>query len=103
MFKAIFVLSCICAVSFAFPQDSDQQAKLLSDTFADDGAGNIAYAFETSNSIKTDVKGQLKDADSGDGNTIKVITMKGSYSYTAKDGTPITVEWEADENGKKNF
>ena len=24
---------------------------------------------------------------------------RGSYSYTAPDGTPITVNWVADENG----
>jgi len=27
------------------------------------------------------------------------VVRSGSYSYTAADGTPISVSWTADENG----
>lgn len=104
MFKLITItlLSTVC-ICRAYPQNAansaDAQATLLSNTFADDGAGNFNFAFETSNGIKEQAQGQLKDITvptydasgqkTGEGPS-KGETQQGSYSYTAPDGTPIT-------------
>lgn len=110
MFKFIAVASLLIAYTCALPQGgqpgADATATLLSNTFADDGAGNFNFAFETSNGIKEQASGQLKDITvpvfdasgqkTGD-QPGKGEVQSGSYSYTAPDGTPITVQWIADE------
>ena len=124
MFKFIAIAIAITCIFYtnAFPQAStkapakaspaaasaDAQATIVSSSFTDDGAGNFAYAYETSNTIKANAKGQLKDisipagADASAASTGKGEVQEGSFSYTAPDGTPITVTWIADENGE-NF
>jgi hypothetical protein len=101
MLKLLAVLS-IVYVCHARPQQqssADAQATLVSNTFADDGAGNFNFAFETSNGIKEQASGQLKDItvptyDEGGQKTgdqqSKGEVQTGSFSYTAPDGTPIT-------------
>lgn len=102
MLKLLAVLS-IVYVCHARPQQSapgaDAQATLVSSTFADDGAGNFNFAFETSNGIKEQASGQLKDVQvptfdasgqkTGD-QPGKAEVQTGSFSYNAPDGTPIT-------------
>ncbi|XP_070506386.1 endocuticle structural glycoprotein SgAbd-5-like [Chironomus tepperi] len=112
MFR-FFVATLLVAYVYALPQQAaapsaDAGATLVSNTFADDGAGNFNFAFETSNGIKEQAQGQLKDVQvpvfdtngqkTGD-QPGKAEVQTGQFSYTAPDGTPITVQWVADENG----
>lgn len=103
MFKLIAAVSVLIACIQAFPQQpsADASATLVSSTFADDGAGNVNYAFETSNGIRQQASGQLKDVTITDSDGAqqqgKAEIQKGTFSYQAPDGTPITVEWIADE------
>jgi hypothetical protein len=106
----VTVVACICS-AIAFPQNPqpssggpDAAATLLQSLFSDDGLGNFNYLFETSNGIKQNAEGTLKDiqlpaSESAAGGSGKGSTQKGSFSYTAPDGTPIKVDWIADENG----
>ncbi|KAL7028348.1 hypothetical protein ACKWTF_005809 [Chironomus riparius] len=114
MFRFFVATTLLVAYVYAFPQQAAQPASadgaatLLSSTFADDGAGNFNFAFETSNGIKEQAQGQLKDVQvpvfdtngqkTGD-QPGKAEVQTGQFSYTAPDGTPITVQWVADENG----
>lgn len=96
----LIVIADICLVQ-AFPQNpqsADATATIVSNSFADDGAGNFNFAFETSNGIKEQASGQLKDItvptydeqgqktgeQSGKGEV-----QQGSFSYISPDGTPI--------------
>lgn len=100
MFKLVVAVSFLIAVTVAHPQSQqDKDATLVSNVFADDGAGNVNYAFESSNGIKQQASGQLKEVDdsTGNGQKVKTEALTGSFSYTAPDGTPITVNWVADE------
>lgn len=98
MFKVITAVVLVIVCTNAFPQTPDSQATLVSSTFGDDGAGNVNYAFETSNGIKQEASGQLKDVTVQETQQqAKVEALRGTFSYTAPDGTPITVEWIADE------
>ena len=99
MFKLVVAVSFLLAVTIAHPQNKDKDATLVSSVFADDGAGNVNYAFESSNGIKQQASGQLKEVpdSSGNGQQVKTEALTGSFSYTAPDGTPITVNWVADE------
>lgn len=53
--------------------------------------------FESEDGIKVDARGSQRQVGSKAEESGTVQT--GSYSYTAPDGTPITVNWVADENG----
>lgn len=55
-----------------------------------------AYSYETGNGISAQESGFLKNPGQKD---LEAQTAQGSYSYTAPDGTPITVTWYADETG----
>ncbi|TRY61022.1 hypothetical protein TCAL_07449 [Tigriopus californicus] len=52
------------------------------------------YAFETSNGIKQEARGQIRIIDNK-----PVVVMEGSYSYTGPDGLQYEVDWYADETG----
>ncbi|XP_014208555.1 cuticle protein CP14.6-like [Copidosoma floridanum] len=57
--------------------------------------GSYSYSFETGNGIKAEEKGHVKDL----GGEHEAMQVKGSYSYQAEDGSPISVSYTADENG----
>ncbi|KAI5631622.1 insect cuticle protein domain-containing protein [Phthorimaea operculella] len=52
------------------------------------------YLYETSNDIKAEATGELKQI----GDT-SAIVVRGQYSYTGADGVPVVVTYIADENG----
>lgn len=52
-------------------------------------------SYETENGINAQEQGQLKNANSPD----PAMEAQGSYQYTAPDGTPISVQYVANENG----
>ena len=55
------------------------------------------HSFESPGGIKVETSGRQKKVGSKPEDIGTV--SKGSYSYTGPDGTPITVNWVADENG----
>lgn len=113
MFKFFVVASLFVAQTCALPQQQQQQvqnadatASVVSNTYTDDAAGNFNYAFEISNGIKEQATGQLKDINvpTFDASGVKTGeqpgkggVQQGSYSYISPDGTPITLQWVADE------
>lgn len=107
MFKIITATVLIAFVA-AYPQVPQQQgadasATLSEYAFSDDGFGNFNYNFKTSNGINENANGQLKDITVTDANGQsqpgKGTVQQGSFSYTSPDGTPVKVDWIADENG----
>jgi Insect cuticle protein len=58
---------------------------------------NFPCSYETANGIKAQETGTLKKASSPD--TSDVIIADGSYSYTAPDGTLISLTYKADDEG----
>ncbi|XP_066261653.1 pupal cuticle protein 20-like [Euwallacea similis] len=74
---------------------ADAQATILSYENNNDGSGNYQWSYETSNGIKAEETGELKNA----GSESEAQSAIGSFSYTAPDGTEIKIEYTADENG----
>lgn len=72
---------------------SDAQAE----TLRFDSAVNpdsFQYAYETSNGIKAQEAGQLKQIENE-----QSIVAQGDYSYKSPEGQDISVSYIADENG----
>ncbi|VEN49937.1 unnamed protein product [Callosobruchus maculatus] len=57
--------------------------------------GSYHHSYETGNGIVAEEHGVLKNA----GTDAAAEEVQGSYSYTAPDGTPISVKYIANENG----
>ncbi|XP_044743664.1 endocuticle structural glycoprotein SgAbd-2-like isoform X1 [Chrysoperla carnea] len=57
--------------------------------------GSYQYSFTTADGKTAQETGVLKNP----GTNIEAESVTGSYSYTAPDGTPISVRYIADENG----
>jgi len=57
--------------------------------------GSYRYSYQTGDGQQANAQGYLKNA----GSQQEATVAQGSYSYTAPDGTPITVNWVADEFG----
>ncbi|XP_077303003.1 endocuticle structural glycoprotein ABD-4-like [Arctopsyche grandis] len=95
---ALLLISCI-AITFAAPQGkSDEPIAIVKQESNIEPDGGYQYSYETANGIKGDETGTLKKSSDPQGTD--VIVAQGSYSYTAPDGTVISVNYVAnDEQG----
>lgn len=55
---------------------------------------SFQYAYETSNGIRAQEAGQLRQI----GRDAAIVTQ-GSYSYVSPEGEPVSISYIADENG----
>ncbi|EFN78519.1 endocuticle structural glycoprotein SgAbd-2 [Harpegnathos saltator] len=56
--------------------------------------GSYSFSYETENGISVSESGHPQAGPQG-----QTEVVQGRYSYPAPDGTPITIEYTADENG----
>jgi len=89
--KFLIVAALIASAMAAGP---DHDATVLRADSNVDVAG-YQYGYETSNQIKADEQGVLKNVGSDN----EALEVTGQFSYTAPDGTPVKVSYRADENG----
>lgn len=74
--------------------NADNQAQVLrSDSVVN--PDSFQYSYETSNGIVANEEGQLKQFTDDE----SAIVSQGGFRYTAPDGTPISIQYVADENG----
>lgn len=73
----------------------DRDAIILKQNYDLNPDGSYVYGYETSNGIRADQAGYLKNP----GTNIEAQVMQGSYSYTGPDGILYTITYIADENG----
>ncbi|KAM3962630.1 cuticular protein RR-1 motif 3 [Aphomia sociella] len=94
-FVAILALVAVAAADVSHlargPEADAQILKQEADVLPD----NYNYAYETSNGIAAQERGQLKNVGRED----EAIEVQGSNQYTAPDGTPIQISYVANEFG----
>ncbi|XP_066254022.1 endocuticle structural glycoprotein ABD-4-like [Euwallacea similis] len=102
MHSAIFVLAAIFCVVYAqrpyrpvAPQTPGQIVRILSQTNDLGIDGSYRWSFEAENGISAEERGQPKNANSQD----PIEEAQGSFQYTAPDGTPIQLQYIANEGG----
>ncbi|CAH1104805.1 unnamed protein product [Psylliodes chrysocephalus] len=61
--------------------------------------GSYRWSYQTDNGINAEEEGRLK----GIGSTNEAMDVRGGFSYTAPDNTPISLTYTADENGFRAF
>lgn len=72
----------------------DASSKILRFEQASSPDGSYQYAFETDNGIDVQEKGEPKIVDD-----VQTLNVQGGYSYVAPDGTVISMQYIANENG----
>ncbi|KAL1491079.1 hypothetical protein ABEB36_011732 [Hypothenemus hampei] len=78
------------------PFSNQHPVPIVSETNEINPDGSFSYSYVSGDGSQAQAKGYLKNAGQKDR---EAEVIQGSYSYTAPDGTPITVHWIADENG----
>ncbi|XP_068143091.1 larval cuticle protein 65Ag1-like [Drosophila tropicalis] len=88
-----FIIVFVALFAFALAAPNRDAETLRYDTDIDP----LSYKFglETSNGIRTNEEGQVKDVGSED----EAIVVRGSYSYIGDDGVTYSVNYIADKNG----
>nr|XP_021207423.1 cuticular protein RR-1 motif 37 isoform X1 [Bombyx mori] len=98
MTMSIFLFGLVAAALAApQPQKSDQTAEIIKQDFDQQVDGSYQFSYETDNGIKAEETGSLKKASGPDASD--VIIAQGAFSYTAPDGTVISLNYVADDDG----
>ncbi|XP_071516032.1 cuticle protein AM/CP1114-like [Panulirus ornatus] len=88
----IVILAVLAAVVVAeYASHESDEVPILRDDRTQDDNGAYAYSVETGDGIHL--------SQSGSPGLEGAIVNAGEYSYTAPDGTPVRVQYVADENG----
>ncbi|XP_026486341.2 osteocalcin 2-like [Vanessa tameamea] len=114
--KYIIIASFVFSGVFARPSDSPPEKEqptvipIVSQSDELESNGTYKFSYETGNGIKREEiayekvlsKGReasSKEKGEDDDESDEIHVQQGSYSYTAPDGTVITLRYIADENG----
>ncbi|XP_021201032.2 endocuticle structural glycoprotein ABD-4 [Helicoverpa armigera] len=101
MTMRVVILLGVVAVALSAPQaPADKVIAILSQEFDQQPDGSYRFSYETENGIKAEEAGSVKKAAGPDASD--VIVSQGAFSYTAPDGTVISLNYIADDdNGFK--
>ncbi|XP_021957411.1 cuticle protein CP14.6 [Folsomia candida] len=114
MFKVILITASMALIAFGRPQQAPPAAAAAGSsapatgnssaaTFLKDerqpldDKGSYKYDIELSDGTKLQQEGNTEAPGAGENETS--IVIKGSYSYTAPDGTPVNVMYIANKDG----
>lgn len=61
--------------------------------------GSYQFSYQSGDGSQQQARGFVKNLGQ---KNLEAQVVQGSYSYTSPDGTPITVTYIADENGKRS-
>ncbi|XP_028176487.1 larval cuticle protein 1-like [Ostrinia nubilalis] len=97
----VCVALAILAVAAAAPATPVQgePVKILRSEFDQEPEGGYQFSFETEDGTSRQEKGELKSAVDEENKPHDVVVVRGSYSYTNKEGVSETVQYYADETG----
>ncbi|XP_026738288.1 cuticle protein CP14.6-like [Trichoplusia ni] len=93
--KSFIVVALFVAAAVAAPAGPDADAQILRYDSDNIGLDGYNYSVETSNGIKQQEEGQLKNP----GTENEALQVRGQFAYTGPDGVVYTITYIADENG----
>ncbi|CAH0627149.1 unnamed protein product [Chrysodeixis includens] len=97
MKSIILVALALVAVAAAIPVE--EPVGIVRSEFNQDPQGAYNFGFETENGISRSEVGEVKEALDEENKPHSVVVVRGSYSYTDKDGKPESISYYADETG----
>lgn len=91
-----FQIVSLAIVAMAAAQHQQQPVAILRQAQDISPEGSYNYAYETENGIAVSEQGSPQPlGEKGE----PVVVAQGQFQYTAPDGTPIAVQYSADETG----
>ncbi|XP_061710339.1 larval cuticle protein 1-like [Cydia pomonella] len=94
----VLVVAALVAVALAAPAEPEP-VKILRSDFEQQPEGGYNFALETEDGVKKEEVGEIKVVNDEENKPHSVVVVRGSYSYTDKEGAPHSVTYVADENG----
>ncbi|XP_052741399.1 larval cuticle protein LCP-17-like isoform X2 [Bicyclus anynana] len=95
-FLIVLAVVAFAAADVSHVVNPDYQVPIVKSTYDISPEGQaFQYAYETGNNIYAQVEGDVKNFNSDQ----PTLQVRGSYKYTAPDGTPVETVYTADENG----
>ena len=95
--KFLIVLALAFTAVLAAPPAAD--VTVLRSDFNNDPQTGYNFAFEQSDGQTRDETGEVRNLGAED----EFVAVRGSFTFVADDGQTYTVNYVADENGKKNL
>ncbi|XP_034250418.1 endocuticle structural glycoprotein SgAbd-2-like [Thrips palmi] len=101
MLFALFIAVALFSAAGAAPQQrppapAQQDIPIIKQESKINDDGSFQWSYETGNGIAASEQGSLKNAGNPE---TEALSVQGQFSYTADDGTPIQLQYLADENG----
>ncbi|XP_068633707.1 larval cuticle protein LCP-17-like [Battus philenor] len=96
--KFLYVLVAAIAwvsADVAHVQIDESQAPIVRSDFDSSPDGAFQYVYETGNGIAAQAEGVVKNPNS----EAATLEVKGSYRYSAPDGSPVELSYVANEDG----
>lgn len=97
MFKVLFATLIATGLAVGQPQTQHREVEIpiLSQASEVNPDGTFFNQYETGNGIVYEERGVLKNI----GQNEEAVSVQGTASWPSQDGTPIRLDWQADENG----
>ncbi|CAH2075284.1 unnamed protein product, partial [Iphiclides podalirius] len=95
----IVVALALVAVAVARPATEPEPPKILRSDFNQQPDGAYNFGFETENGINRGETGEVKEVLDEEKKPHNVVVVRGTYSYTDKDGKLESITYYADESG----
>ncbi|KAK9869763.1 hypothetical protein WA026_003495 [Henosepilachna vigintioctopunctata] len=94
--KLLIALSAVLAFASSAQLTGNEQVPIISQNQEVNFDGSYRSSYETGNGISASEQGNLKNAGNPDAEAEEV---QGQFQYNAPDGTPIGLQYIANENG----
>ncbi|XP_043272390.1 endocuticle structural glycoprotein SgAbd-2-like isoform X2 [Venturia canescens] len=95
MIIPVFVLLCMATSTLAASLSASDPIAIVAQSSDISPDGSFSNRWESANGISFQEEGVLKNAGTKD----EAESVQGSASWTAPDGTKLSLDWNADENG----
>ncbi|CAH0727817.1 unnamed protein product, partial [Brenthis ino] len=102
IFENIIAALALLALAAAFPLENKEPTKILRSEHEQRPEGQYNFNFETDDGTSRQEQGSIKEVLDEKKVPQNVVVVRGFYTYVS-EGKPITVEYEADENGYRAF
>ncbi|KAL2714262.1 endocuticle structural glycoprotein SgAbd-2-like [Vespula squamosa] len=98
--KQVTVCAILVAVAAGVPLKEDEVVPILyHNSNGPEPDGSYSYSFETGNGIRVNEQGEPRKSSQKDSESEYALYVQGSFNYPSPDGTPISLNYVADENG----
>ncbi|XP_050302914.1 endocuticle structural glycoprotein SgAbd-2-like [Anthonomus grandis grandis] len=91
----ILIIVALVSFSSAAQLTGREQVPIISQDIDVQFDGTFSHSYQTGNGISVNEQGRPKGA----GKDGDIEEVQGTFQYTAPDGTPIQLQYIADENG----